>query len=76
MKKYVSIVIENDKTYEFEFADIAKAFGEDIVRLSKVNCSLEDKISLFNAGVVTCFSNADSLYVDTTKAKYVGFELR
>lgn len=76
MKKYVSIVVENDKTYEFEFTDIAKAFGENVIRLSKVNCSLADKISLFNAGIVTCFSNADSLYVDITKAKYVGFELR
>lgn len=75
MKKYVSIVIENDKTYVFEFA-VAEVFGEHVIRLSKVDCSLEDKINLFNAGVVTCFSNKNSLYIDITKAKYIGFELR
>lgn len=73
MKKYVTIT--NGRFYEFEFEEM-QAMNEQTIMLEKVKCGLEDKIALFNAGVVTCFSNRDSMYIDITKAKYVGFELR
>lgn len=73
MKKHVTIT--NGHYYDFEFAEMI-AMSENTVRLEKVKCSLEDKIALFNAGIVTCFSNIDSLYIDLTRAKYVGFELK
>ena len=75
MKKYVYITVENDWIYEFEFADM-RATNSNTIRLADTKCSLEDKISLFNAGIATCFSNVGSIYIDLTKAKYVGFELR
>ena len=73
MRKYVTI--SNGSYYDFEFEDMV-VMNEHTIRLEKVKCSLEHKIALFNEGVVTCFSNIDSLYIDLTKAKYVGFELR
>lgn len=73
MKKYVTIT--NGRYYEFEFEEM-QAMNEHTIRLEKVKCSLEDKINLFNAGIVTCFSNRESMYIDITKAKYVGFDLR
>lgn len=76
MKNYVSIAIENDRTYEFEFSEMSATLGTNVVRLSEVKCGLEDKIKMFNAGVVTCFSNVGSIYIDITKAKYVAFEVR
>ena len=72
-KKYVSIY--SGCYYDFEFEEM-QAMNEHTIMLEKVKCGLQDKIDLFNAGVVTCFSNIDSLYIDITKAKYVGFELR
>lgn len=73
MKKYITI--SKGRYYEFEF-DEMQAQNEHTIRLEKVKCSLEDKITLFNAGIVTCFSNRDSMYIDITKAEYVGFDLR
>ena len=74
MKKVVTIFTEGN-TYEFKFEDMI-AQNESIVQLAKVNCSLQDKIDLFNAGIATCFSKAGSIYIDITKAKYICFELR
>lgn len=74
MKKVVTIFTEGN-TYEFKFEDMI-AQNESIVQLAKVNCSLQDKIDLFNAGIATCFSKAGSIYIDITKAKYISFELR
>lgn len=73
MKKYITISV--GRYYEFGFEEM-QAHNEHTIRLEKVKCSLEDKIALFNAGIVTCFSNRDSLYIDITKAEYVGFDLR
>ena len=73
MKKYITIT--NGRYYDFEFEEM-QTMNEHTIRLEKVKCSLEDKIALFNAGIVTCFSNIDSMYIDITKAKYVGFELK
>ena len=74
MKKYVTIFTEGN-TYEFKFEDMI-AQNESVVQLANVNCSLQDKIDLFNAGIATCFSKAGSIYIDITKAKYISFELR
>lgn len=75
MKKYASISFENDKVIEFEFVDMC-ATNSNTVRLGGAKCSLEDKINLFDAGIATCFSNVDSIYIDMTKAKYISFENR
>lgn len=75
MKKIVTIVVKNDKTYEFEFADMCAA-NSNTIRLADAKCSLEDKIALFNAGIITCFYSVGSIYIDTTKAQHVGVELR
>ena len=73
MKKYITI--SNGSYYEFEFEDMV-AMNEHTIRLDKVKCSLEYKIDLYKAGIVTCFSSLGSLYIDMDKAKYVGFDFR
>lgn len=72
MKKIATIKVGDGKTYKFEFANMS-AFSDNIVRLDGAKCSLWNKTCLFNAGVIICFNNAGSMYINMTEAKYVGF---